>query len=336
MGKMGLDPLTRITDEGLMESSVVRYLSFEIGIRGLKPCSIKQVYLGGISNYFVELGIKNAYDRAVASKLVKFVLRGYDRIYAAIHPESGNKKVAFTIELSTHILEALKSFGCHQHDQWKREAILFAIELGIYFLLRKSEYLPTSSSNFGRQWKHVKFFAIDGREIPWGDIGRIEAAEVLLNIDKSKMDQFGRGRLVRHKAVPGSFCIVKKTVAWAVKCRDHLGATQSDYIFKVRDRVLVNDIEMAKAMRQTFEFVGISNARVSAHSLRYGGATMLAAAGLPQYVIAFFGGWTADSKSLRRYMQLGAEAVAQASKIMAAGFGKSLAETRARAASIMW
>ena len=333
MGKMGLEPLSRITDEALMESIVVKYISFEIGIRELKPSSIKQVYLGGISNYF---GIKNAFDRAISSKQVKFILRGFTRIYSAMHPEGENKKVAFTIELSTHVLEALKFFKCHQHDPWRLEAILFAIELGIYFLLRKSEYLPTSQVNCGRQWKHVKFFDCEGRQIAWSDIGRIKAEEMLLNIDKSKTDQFGRGRLVRHKTVPGPDCIVKKAVAWAVKCRDLLGATVDDHIFKVRDRVLVTASDMAKAMRQTFQFVGISNARVSAHSLRYGGATMLAAAGLPQYIIAFFGGWTAESKSLRRYMQLGAEAVSQASKIMSAGFGKSLAETRSRAASLMW
>jgi hypothetical protein len=39
------------------------------------------------------------------------------------------------------------------------------------------------------------------------------------------------------------------------------------------------------------------------HSLRYGGATMMAAAGFPQYLIALYGGWTKDSKSLHIYAQ---------------------------------
>ncbi len=39
----------------------------------------------------------------------------------------------------------------------------------------------------------------------------------------------------------------------------------------------------------------------TSHSLRYGGATMMAAAGFPQYIIAIYGGWTENSTSLRIY-----------------------------------
>ena len=123
---------------------------------------------------------------------------------------------------------------------------------------------------------------------------------------------------------------MKKTVAWLVRCRDELGAGPEDYFFQVGDRVLVKADEMATAMKRTMDSLGLDGSKVTAHSLRYGGATMLAAAGLPQYVIAYFGGWTADSKSLLSYMQLGAQAVANASRIMASGFRKSLAETRSR------
>ena len=59
---------------------------------------------------------------------------------------------------------------------------------------------------------------------------------------------------------------------------------------------------------------------------------MLAAAGLPQYVIEYFGGWAEGSKSLRVYaQQLGGAAVLHVSKIMSAGFGMSLEESRIRA-----
>jgi hypothetical protein len=109
----------------------------------------------------------------------------------------------------------------------------------------------------------------------------------------------------------------------SIKCRDKLGATELDYIFQIGDRVLVS-----------VEHLGMSSAKISAHSLRYGGATMLAAAGIPQYVIAYFGGWKADSKSLQIYMHLGAEAVAQASSVMASGFMRSLTATRIRAAEL--
>jgi hypothetical protein len=313
-----------------MENIIVMYLSFEIGVRGMSPHSIKRTYLGGISNYFIEIGVRNHFDRARSSKLVKYVLRGYIRIYSQMHPASGMKKVAFTIELTTHTRAAMERYGLFRGNPLKKDAIMFALELGIYFLLRKSEYLPTSRTNKGRQWKFVKFIGRDGKVIPWAFVGVTPAVEMILKVDKSKTDQFGRGRLVRHKEVEGPNCIVKKIVAWVVRCRDELGAGPEDYLFQVGDRVLVKADEMATAMKRTMDSLGLDGSKVTAHSLRYGGATMLAAAGLPQYVIAYFGGWTADSKSLLSYMQLGAQAVANASRIMASGFRKSRAETRSR------
>ena len=38
------------------------------------------------------------------------------------------------------------------------------------------------------------------------------------------------------------------------------------------------------------------------HSLRYGGATTLAAAGYPEYIIAFYSGWAEGSKAMKRYI----------------------------------
>ena len=174
--------------------------------------------------------------------------------------------------------------------------------------------------------------------IPWRFVGRpgFRAAEMLINVDKSKTDQFGVGRLVRHdkRGDNPQHCIVQRMEKWLTKCRDKLGATELDYVFQIGDRVLVSDTEMTLAMKRTVEHLGMSSAKISAHSLRYGGATMLAAAGIPQYVIAYFGGWKADSKSLQIYMHLGAEAVAQASSVMASGFMRSLTATRIRAAEL--
>jgi hypothetical protein len=335
MDCMGLgDPLMIGLQLQVVESIVMRYLSFEIGLRGMNPRSINKTYLGGIASHFVRIDARNLFQDAVASKTVKYVKRGYEKIHALMHPAGGSKKIAFTLELTHHVNDALDKCRSHMGKVFKRKAILLAITLGIYFLLRKSEYLPVSAKNKGRKWKFVKFFDSNGVQIPWNLIGKTRAYEVLLNVDKSKTDQYGHGRLVRHKSMEdGSECVVKKLVDWVVECRDNYGATLDDYVFQIGDRILVSASEMTAAMKRTVEFLGWDSSKVTAHSLRYGGATMLAAAGLPQYVIAYFGGWTADSKALRRYMQLGAGAVARASRIMSRGFSKSLAESRARAAA---
>ena len=55
-------------------------------------------------------------------------------------------------------------------------------------------------------------------------------------------------------------------------------------------------------MQDTVTASGITNTRnLTSHCLRYGGATMLAAAGFPHYLIAYYGGWSPDSDSLKLY-----------------------------------
>jgi hypothetical protein len=49
---------------------------------------------------------------------------------------------------------------------------------------------------------------------------------------------------------------------------------------------------------------GLPQPHVSSYSLRYGGATELAAAGFPQYVISTYGGWTEKSRALHIYTRL--------------------------------
>ena len=71
--------------------------------------------------------------------------------------------------------------------------------------------------------------------------------------------------------------------------------------------------DVAAAMKKIVVHLGWSASKISAHSLRYGGATMLAAAGLPQYVIEYFGGWAEGSKSAKFYMQVSGRSVADVS-----------------------
>ena len=61
---------------------------------------------------------------------------------------------------------------------------------------------------------------------------------------------------------------------------------------------------------------------------------MLAAAGLPQYIIAYFGGWTEDSESLKFYTQLNVSSNMMVSEIFATGEPRSLDRFRKRASTI--
>ena len=100
---------------------------------------------------------------------------------------------------------------------------------------------------------------------------------------------------------PGERCIVHDLEDWIITTRSELSAFDKDYLFRVKDKTLISAEQVSIVMKKTVEFCGFNSEKISAHSLRYGGATMLSAAGLPQYIIAYFGGWCEDSKSLQIY-----------------------------------
>ena len=53
---------------------------------------------------------------------------------------------------------------------------------------------------------------------------------------------------------------------------------------------------------------------------------LVLAAGLPQYIIAWYGGWTVDSTVMRLYAILGSDAINLVTSIMCSQSGKCLAD----------
>ena len=315
------------------ENLILGFIGFEIGLRGMHPRSIKDTYLSSINRYFVENRIPNQFNNALQSGIIKFTLRGYSRIYYQMNPLAGLKKLAFTIELVSYLQPALSQYKPEWNIGMKRRAFSLALKFGIYFLLRKSEYLPShDKKRESVRWYRIKFYDALGYKISWdcNDISRVKSME--LNIHSSKTDQYGLGRIVRHTVIDGPNCICRSTFKWKIHCKNHLAANLYDGLFDTHAHgFILSDDQVAKVMKFIVRSLGWSDKRVSAHSLRYGGATMLAAAGQPQYVIEYFGGWAKDSKSLRVYCDLGNEAVSKVSQIMADGHNKSLEESRIRA-----
>jgi hypothetical protein len=310
---------------------VLRYIGFEIGIRKMNPNSIKQCYLGAIANVFVLKDIENMFELATKKKIVKMVMDGYLRIYHKENPLSESRKLAFTLELVKYLPMAMKNL-----DGIKMKAIDLALKMGICFLLRKSEYLPGSNSN-GLSWKDLKWYDGNGMEVSWYKVNQVTVKTVKLVVKFSKTDKYGIGRVVTHTRTDKDYCMVHSLVDWLMICRDKLKVNQDGHIFRhVNGDVIVNDHTVNVAMKNIVNYLGWKSNKVSVHSLRYGGATMLAAAGLPQYIIEYYGGWAEDSKSLKQtYIKLAAKNAIEVSNIFSNGFNVSLEETRIREASLI-
>ena len=193
---------------------ITSFISFEIGVRGMSANSIKKVYIGAINSNFGSHLIENHFDLASKSIYVRYVMRGFLKIHCLLHPKGEAKKLAFTVELVQYVDAAVVGKKLkRKEDAIFMRAVKLAMKFGIYFLMKKSEYLPGRSSGcvVDRKrllFKWLQFATKDGITIEWKDIKVKKAQTVCINITKSKMDQFGKGRIVRHNRVSGENCIV--------------------------------------------------------------------------------------------------------------------------------
>jgi hypothetical protein len=305
------------------------YACFEVVVRGNNPDSISKSYLGAIGNHVDLNSLNPNFQLARTDKRFSLTMKGLKRVYRDIHPEIESRKMAVTLNMLDYIDDALGS-PTDVCSTIIRFVETLALRMGIYFLMRRSEYLPGRSTR-GVQWKHILFYNSHGDLISRHSLQRGQAHTVVNNIPFSKTDPHGRGRIVSHFRQPDGFpCIVRDMEEWAIISRDRLNAIDDDYFFEVHGSPLVYDRRLVAILRAVARYLGIRDHAISLHSLRYGGATLLATAGLPKYVIEHFGGWAPDSGAIREYIQLGGESAQTVSRAMSLASSAGLADARIR------
>jgi hypothetical protein len=262
------------------------------------------------------------------------VINGFTKIYDKENPKILRTKVAFTLQMAHESTRLLNKGSVTTSDRLKVRRIEIAMKVGIFFLLRRSEFLKCDNikkTRVGTRIEDVHFFRKDGQRISYSRVGKVEADQVFINILFSKMDQKGKGRVLRHVRQPDQKeCIVQELEQWISTLRDGFNLSDQCYLFTLPGEAdLTSDMLSAK-MKECCIQMGIKSNLVSCHSLRYGGATMLAASGLPYYIIAYYGGWTESSQTLPMYTQPGREAALRVSAAMVNESEKGLADTYIR------
>ena len=272
--------------------------------------------------------VRNPHFAAARQKNLRFqqILRGLNRVYYSIHPKTESRKLAITPDYIDQMDNALPAVTTFQ-DAILRQVWRLAYRMGIFFLMRRSEYLPSSRSN-GASWQHIAFYDSTGNVLPRSHILTGQAHSVVNNIPYSKTDPYGKGRILSHIRQQ-SDCIVADLEWWAIFSRDIL-QQKDNFIFFIDGKSIVNTTDLVSVLRKIGAHLGIKTHAISLHSLRYGGATLLAMAGLPQYLIEHYGGWSPDSGSLRVYVQMGGASVQAVSHAMSVASKSSLADTRIR------
>jgi hypothetical protein len=125
--------------------------------------------------------------------------------------------------------------------------------------------------------------------------------EVVIKIRSSKTDQEGRGfTFVFSLDVPSSKALCLALLRWAIRSN----LRKDDPFFSARDISgrsiwIINASQLTKALRLTavtcFKFDKLVAKRFTPHSLRYGGASTLAAANIPEYKIQMAGRWKSNA-----------------------------------------
>ena len=307
-------------------SLIVSYVAVQCGVRMLSPKSLTSVYLPAVVATFRQERVTNEFAAAVRSPEVKMVLDGFTRFYDKNHPQASRLKLAYGMDLALLSRGAMQrmarlSFPTDKKiENVMRERMFVVQAVGIMFMLRRSEHVYAREGTPPLLRRHVMFWDERGAVIPYCEIGQRRAAKVTLNVVFSKTDQSGFGRRPSHLRQPEreEVCIVTILERWVASTREGFGASESCGLYHVPGMIDPDMDTLHEVMGNTVKSLGVEgyNMNVSSHSLRYGGATMMAAAGFPQYLIAHYGGWKATSRSLERYARPSEESIQRVSEFM--------------------
>ena len=298
------------------------------GLRGLDPDTLYKTYLPGIA---ATLDLKRAkcaveFRKAMACKEVKMVLEGFRKRHEKQSPKAERIKMPYGLDLalrSRKVMYRMKKFEGNDKEILMKRIFVCQV-VGITFLLRRSEHIvKRKQKDAPLLRRHLTFFDRSNKPIKYEDIGKQahKASSVTLNVIFSKTDQSGYGRRTSHMSQPQDpeTCTVSILENWISETRDKYSCKEEDGLYFLPGYGRLGTKKLHEVMQLTVEDCGLKKLKkpVTSHSLRYGGATMLAAAGLPHYIIAIYGGWTQESKSLRIYTKPSDEMTRKVSRYMA-------------------
>ena len=302
-----------------VHEAVTTFAVVQCSVMQLAPSTIFEVYIPAVCATFDQVGdaphtlranMIRAVTRSTDYKLIK---KGLTKRHAQRVPESSKLRIPFCTDMALLTMPELYSRtlggfapGTPQHALLARR-VYVSMLTGICFILRKSEHIGAKGVKGKPPIKRKSFTFFDARGvIPYDQIGPGRPADlVTINIDFSKCDQTGFGRRTSHQRQPDSLsdvCILQVLEKWIVDTRS-LGATEADDLYYIPDLCEYKVEVLHAAMALAAKAAGLPEAHrnPTSHSLRYGGATMMAAAGFPQYMVALYGGWVEGSSSLKKY-----------------------------------
>jgi len=192
------------------------------------------------------------------------------------------------------IISTISIFG--SVDQPQRQVVVVAMVLAFTCLFRSCEYL----GKYRVKARDISFeFKVCGStnifvsafDLNLLSLSRKDLCGVLINNEAAKNDPEGEGYRFHYprqiSSVEVAFDIVEILFDWAACAR----LSPGDPFVSYRRKWVLSYSTFQKAIKLVARNLGLDERRYSTHSLRIGGATLLAAAGLPDYMIQLIGRW---------------------------------------------
>ena len=297
---------------GFTVAAVIAFVTYLFGDLHLKPCTVTS-YVSGVKFMLQMSGIDTRLvDTDPTFRRLK---SGCCLSYRSTHPEYDEKTMPFTVDLimSTQ----------HHLDQNSVEGLMVvsAMKMAYCGLMRQSEYLlqPPSTENphylLGRCVIFLHRLG-DGSEVTVESNDACSCGlsidtlyEIYVDVLSAKNDAFGEGhRLaflrIRSDSRPaGQFFDLAEDM-WAYSVLACPRREEAFFVYKASHRLTYDCFN--KHIKAAVVRVGLNPWFFSTHSLRIGGASALAAAGVPDYIIQTMGRW--KSLAFLLYIRLGSNA----------------------------
>lgn len=195
------------------------------------------------------------------------------------------------------------------------QGVFTALVVAFTLLLRISEYAKTSSDHYLRG-RDVVFVLTSGVTILASDVVSLQTptvTSVIFVIRSAKNDQRGDShRLCFPKRPPGTtaLCICSLVWDWAIRALPSVDAP----FFSYRGMWVLTRHDIDVAVKTVARSYKLDTRRFTPHSLRYGGASALAATGTPDYTIQITGRW--KSLAFLQYLKLSRHVMERSLKVL--------------------
>ena len=305
---VGYDRSSCVADYKTMSFlSFLGYLFFELGLSSITVNGYKCAVINYLRTKYIDASFAHHPFVAQLMKSITIEWRKH-------HKKSESKALPITIDMLLRVKRNIINMSLPLDH-----AIWVGMILSIVLLLRDSELCPTKEDHFMRE-QDVTFLLRP--KLPGGANWHCKSSEAHLNsatellgvsilIRSAKNDQNGDGAKYYFTTVTitatAVFCLATDMFAWAQRARP----IKHDPFLTCRTGysgipVMLEYRRMLAYCKRAATASGFDPKRFGTHSLRIGGASIMAAAGLPDHYIQTLGRWKSLAFLAYIRMSLGA------------------------------